>query len=164
MKRPKGEFHEIDKYRLDLEWIRQPKMTRYYNEKLAKAKKRMTLAKAAVKVREAEVGKKVRVKPKKYGISKLTEAAIASTVTALVFSKDCDEYMELVDAEFEVNMLIAAQETLRDRRKALEDLVALYFSGYFADPKKPKNVDKDKMKDYEESRIRGIRKRRKELK
>lgn len=157
MKRPKGEFHEVDKYRLDMEWVRQPKMTRYYNEVLAKAKKELSAAKAAFKVREATLSKKIRTFPKKYGLAKITEAAINEIVVKKLFGKNSSVHNRLIEAEYNVNLTLAATETCRDRRKALEDLVALWFAGYFADAKNPKHVSREQIDEMKERMIAGVR-------
>ena len=155
--KPDGEFHEINKYRLDEEWAKQPSMMRYYGELLAKAKHRQRVAEAAFKVREAELDLKIRKDCTKYGLTKITEGAVKSVLTAKMLKSR--QHEELLKTKLKVAMLQVAVDTLEHRKKALEDEVALHLSGYFAEPRKPKNVDQKRMADLQEKRIKGIRKR-----
>ena len=152
-------FVEIDKHRLDREWIQQEKMVGYYGEKLADAKQRADIAKVALEVRQAELGKKIRSHPEKYGIDKVTEAAINQELIILM-DEDATQ-VEHLEARHEVNILQAAINRLSDRSKAISDLIFLHSIGYFAAPKIPRGMKQEDINNMKDDAMREqTRKRR----
>lgn len=133
------DFHKVNKYRLDREWMIQPRMYRYYADKAAEAKSRLSHAKTEKEVTEADIQDKIRKNPKKYGIERVTDKAIGCTVILQ------PEYQKaakrVIRAQYELNILDVALSTLDHRKTCLENLVKLFLSGYFAKPKVPKGAD-----------------------
>ena len=68
------EFNELDVHNLHLEWVKQDRMITYWGDKLAAARLRHEQLRAACQVFEAETSRRIRQKPKNYGVSRLTEA------------------------------------------------------------------------------------------
>jgi len=129
-------FVIIDKYRLDEEWIDQPKLYLQYADALADAEADETEAKAEMELVEAEVAAAVRDDPKEYGVAgRVTDAAVKSAVLrSREFQAAQKSYHE---CKRKVGHLKAAVRSLEHRKAALENEVYLHGQGYFAD--KPKS-------------------------
>ena len=48
-----------------------------------------------------------------------------------------DAVEEVVEAEFDYNMLDGGMDAIKDRKHEMQDLVTLYLADYFSDPKEP---------------------------
>ena len=126
----------MDKYSLDLECLNQPRLFTKWADKLADAVAERDRADQKVEVVKAEVEQSIRVNPQKYGIDKVTEATIKSYVTT---SQEVNKAIEdWIQAKHVVGLLMSAKEAMEQRKSMLEELVKLYLSGYWADPKIPK--------------------------
>ena len=145
-----AELHP-DPNELDREWVNQPRLRFRYGVRLADARKALSEAKADVELTSVELELTIRSKPAKFGLDKVTEAAIKATVLQQ------EEYTTaknaVIGAQHEVDVLDAAVSAIDHRKKALEDLVALFLAGYFAKPNAPEGA-KDKMEDIEKHAVR----------
>ncbi len=128
----------IDESALDVEWLEQPRLMNRYCQLAADAKKAMDLAKEAVDVVRAELQRSIRSNPDEYGIPKLTEAAVESTI--VLDEKFRKAQMEYLEARYENEMVTAAVRAIDQRKTALENLVKLYASNYFAGPTAPRDL------------------------
>lgn len=140
---------DLDQHRLDAEWVNQPKA--YYEQALllADARKVLEQAKAERDVVDAELDKDIRLHPTKYKLEKLTEPVIANTV---LLQKEHQKAGTLViGAKHAVDVLQAAVDALDHRKKALENLVHLFLSNYWSEPREPKGEHGDKAKEMERS-------------
>lgn len=127
-------FHEIDKNRLDEEWVMQPRLYRKYAERLADAERAYEQAKTECELAKAEVTLEVRrSKPEEHGLDKWTEAAIAEV--AADFRKLTRAKENLLEKGHAVDVLKVAIRTLEHRKAALESLVQLRLSDYFSTPR-----------------------------
>lgn len=128
----------IDESALDVEWLGQaPLMMRYCRE-LAKAEKEMVRLKEKMKVEWAILDKDIRTNPADFQIIKITEAAVQS---AIIMDKDYQGLsQELIEAQFEFNMLKGAVDSIKMRKDALQDLVKLHGQQYFAGPTIPRDL------------------------
>jgi hypothetical protein len=133
MKSNEPDFFEIDKNQLDREWVRQPGLYHKYALQLADAKRDFEQAKTAVDLAEASADSDIRERPQKYGIEKVTEAAVKATVAGHKAVKEA--IAALHEARHKVDVLQAAVTTLDHRKKALENLVDLRLADYFAEPR-----------------------------
>jgi len=130
----KSDF-DIDRHRLDDEWIVQAPRRRAYGERAANARKVYAEMKKKVSVIEAEVYLEVMKDPTSFELSKPTVDAIKAAVTT---DKRClKTYQEMVESKHELDILEAAVEALDDRKRALPDLVRLHLADYFAEPDSP---------------------------
>lgn len=127
------DFFAIDRTRLDDEWIRQPQL--YFDQavKAAQAKELVDRAKAALEVATADLGQLIRLKPKKYGLAKVTEAGIAQCLKQQQL--DLPEYEQYVKARYNADVYNAAVFALDQRKKALENLVQLELANYHSEPR-----------------------------
>lgn len=124
---------EINELKLDQEWLGQPNMVWEYAKKKALANKRVSEAKAALKVTIAELSKAIRAEPLEYGLDKVTESTVENTI--LLQKEHRVDQQALIDAEYNADILGAAVAALQDRRRALEGLVELHGQNYFSDPR-----------------------------
>ena len=123
----------IDGSNLHLEWQRQADIYHDAAVDLADIKLELDLAEAKLKVRENEVRNNVRRKPDKYGIVKLTEGAIDEVVAA--YPKLAQMQEEILTLKHHAAMAKALVDSLDQKKKALEKLVDLILSDYWAEPK-----------------------------
>ena len=131
----------IDEDALDVEWLNQPQLFMKYSELLAHAKKILDKKKANLDVVRAVLSNKVRKKPKKYKIEKVSEAAITSLVPQLAeYKKAMGGWIRV---KHEVELLGGAVRSFDQRKKALENMVTLHGQKYFAGPRVPRNLKKE---------------------
>lgn len=129
----------IDESALDVEWLGQPTLMMRYSRALAKAEKEVSRLKEKIKVTAAVLDKDIRSNPGQYKIDvKLTEAVVNN---AIIIQDEYQELQEeLIDAQYEVNMLKGAVESIKERKDALQDLVRLHGQQYFAGPSVPRDI------------------------
>lgn len=130
---------EIDKYALDTECLDQARQFMVWSEGLADAMAERDRIEQKTKVMEAQTEQSIRNNPEGYG-GKLTEAGIKSYVITNPEVMQIRE--ESIEATHKVNIIMAAKQAMEQRRSMLENLVKLYLSGYWADPK-VKQEDKE---------------------
>lgn len=115
---------------LDGKWVNQPNLVYQYSKIAAEAARELSRQEKAVKGIEADLAVKMRTKPARYGIEKVTEAAITAAV------KTHDKYKEaldlLVDLEYKVALTRGICFALNDRRYALQSLTTLHTNNYAA--------------------------------
>lgn len=93
-------------------------------------------------IKRAEVDKSIRENPDKYGIEKVTEGSIQSAIlTDEGYQKS---YQEFLDAKFESDMASNAVQSMNIRKEALENLVKLNGQQYFAGPRTPRDLSKER--------------------
>lgn len=131
---------EIDKLRLDEECCTQPKLYYEYAQLLADARNAWERAKAARDLTEADLDRQVRADPARFGVEKLTESVVRSTVLCQATYNDA--HGKVLDAKHEVDQLSAIVDALEHRKKSLENLVYLHQSSYYAEPKLPREYAK----------------------
>lgn len=125
----------IDKYKLDEELVKQPRLYGEYALKLADAREEYERAKARRDVIEAELDQDVRNNPSEYGIAKVTEGAVEKMVTAHKRMIAATEKM--ITLKHQVDILFAMVTALEHRKTALEQLCYLHGRDYFAKPLMP---------------------------
>jgi hypothetical protein len=152
------QLEDIDQYRLDEEWIRQDKLVGYYGEEMAKARRKWEEAKTAVKLFEVETARRVRRKPRNFGVARLTESAIKEVVAAEVLTSVVHD--KLISAQYKMELLEVVLRRLEHRKRALTDLVYLHGQSYFATPTFPKNERmRDRVNKKKDGLVRGLRRK-----
>ena len=151
---------DIDPYRLDEEWVKQPKLYHVYAEKAADARQALDDAKNELEVVRASLYKEISAFPDKFGLSKTTEAAINNAMTV------SDEYQQatqaVINAKHTVAVVEAAVQALDQRKKALEKLVDLHIADYYSKPRATKGEAAEYISESTRRPVSGIsRKRRK---
>jgi len=138
---------EIDKLGLDIECIDQPRRFKRWSDAAADARRERTKAKQRLKVMKAEAMLEIRSDPNdvrrltsegkvvRCKLDKVTDPIVTAMVEA--HPDVVNHVVLLADAEHNVEILEGAKESFQDRKKELENLVHLYLSGYWAQPKLP---------------------------
>jgi len=123
----------INKNKLDEEWIQQPSKMMRYSVELAQAIFNRNRAKENLDVIEASLDSEARKEPTPAGLGKATETAIKNWI------KLQDTYREALEAyhdtDLEVNLIQGAVYALQASKSALENLVKLFLSGYWSEPR-----------------------------
>jgi hypothetical protein len=141
-KQEEENFYEIDKTRLDEEWIAQPKLFMKYAALLADGKRNVEIAKSALEVANAEMSREIRAKPAKYGIKKVTENSIKEEL--VIRMNQSDEFIELINTKHRAEIYGATVTALDHRKRALQDLVSLFGMEYFSVPR-AREMSKDQI-------------------
>lgn len=140
---------EIDETALDLEWLEQPSLMIKYAKHLAETNRLMDSVKEKRDIVRAELDLDIRKNPDDYNIDKITEAVVQSVILLQ------DKYKEInkkyFDACFEYEMSKLAVRAIEHRKEALENLVKLHGQQYFAGPRMPLDISREK-RNREENR------------
>ena len=123
-----------DKYKLDEEWVKQPKVFFDFALRLEKPKRKVAETSAALDIERAELDKAIRSNPAKFGIGeKITETVIAQTI--LLIASYQEKQNLLITYKYKQGVMQAAVNAMEHRKSALERLVSLQGQNYFATPK-----------------------------
>ena len=148
---------------MDVEWLRQAEMMLKYTRHSADMQKEMDEAKERLEVGKAQIEIDIRSAPDTFGLEKVTEAAIQSTILLQKgYQKLSQEYSE---TRHEYGVAVAAVRAFDQRKSALENLVRLLGASYFAGPQTPRDLSKeslDEKKRKEQNAKVKIQKRRRE--
>ena len=124
---------QIDENKLDKECIRLPSSYLQYAHKAAEAKRDVMELKAELEVVEADLGRRIRDTPGKYGLEKITEAAVAGVI--LLQPSYQEKLKELHSAQHAQEMAQAVVNALEHKKRSLTLLVELHGMGWFSAPK-----------------------------
>ena len=147
----------VDENALDVEWTFQPRKYFRYAAKLADARRDADQAKTEVELTKAELELAIRSNPEKFDLTKVTEAAVASTVLSQAeysTARQAD-----LDARHTVDVLQAAVAALDHRKRALEGLVQLRLANYYSSPRAPEGAEED-VREMEKRLVRNRGRRR----
>ncbi len=125
MSKPSEEFDlfEIDKFRLDDEWVNQVRWYGNYAMKLAEAKAAYEQSKSKLEITIAELDRDIRSVPIKYGITKKTDTAVERTIP--LQDKYKEDNQGMLKAKHAMDVLQAQINTLEQRKRSISDLVQL---------------------------------------
>lgn len=128
----------IDKNALDFEWERQPSLLEKYSSRYGDALFNRDSIKDQMELFAADKSLEVRANPEEFGLEKATDKAVEAIVTK------SEEYQKLQrklrKENKNVNAYFSAQKVLEHKKTALEFLSRHYFTGYWSDPKIPKDA------------------------
>lgn len=156
MFKPDEKDFQIDRFRLDDEWCRQPNLYHAYAEALAEAKQNLDEAKSDAAVMRAEVELKIRKDPDDYNLPKVTEGVIKAALDANEELKSAEQVV--IDARYHVGILEAAVQALDHRKRALSDLVSLHLADYYSKPV-ARGDSREAVEDMSKQRARRPRRR-----
>lgn len=128
----------IDETALDVEWLQQSNLMYKYAKYQAETKKAMDEAKERLDFIKAKVEMDIRANPENYGLSKVTESAVASTI--LLQPGYLEASKKYVEARYENDIAVAAVRAIDQKKTALENLVKLLSVSYFAGPSAPRDL------------------------
>ncbi len=142
---------EIDELNLDKECIRLPSDYLRWATKSAEARQRSEQAKAKLDLVEAEVSRRVRDNPGKYGLEKPTIDAVKAAVQC--DAKFQEAAAEVSDAKHEAELCQAVVWALEHKKKALTLLVDLHGMSYSASVR-PSREGKEAVERMTQERVR----------
>lgn len=126
-------YVEIDKYHLDDECQRQPKLVKREGERLATLEFETAEAKAALDLKKAQLELGVRSDPAVYDLEKVTEATVAAAIVALPdYQRALKRYNKARKREAVQKALV---EALKHKKPMIERMIDLFLAGYYAEPK-----------------------------
>ena len=128
----------IDETALDVEWLQQSHLMYKYAKYQADTKKVMDEAKEMLEFIRAKLEMDIRANPENYGLSKVTESAIASTI--LLQPEYQESSKKYIEAKYENDVAAAAVRAIDQKKTALENLVKLLSVSYFAGPSAPRDL------------------------
>jgi len=128
----------IDQDGLDIECLDQAKLMLKYTRLQASAKKEVSRMKEALAVEKAELGRRIRKDPDDFDLDKVTEAVVENTI---IIQPDYKRAVsDLLDAQYEYDMIRGAVEAVQQRKDMLQDLIRLHGQQYFAGPSIPRDL------------------------
>lgn len=135
MKEPKEFSVEIDPYQLDKEWVAQPGFYHKHALQLADARRDQDAWKAELELVRAELYAEVVADPAKFGLQKTTEESVKNCI--LTQRRYQETQTKLLECRHAVDIWEAAVAAIDQRKRALESLVQLQLSDYYARPSAP---------------------------
>jgi len=122
----------VDKDNLDLALVEQASLMYDYGLEYAEALRKRDKLKDRLDVVKAELDSEIRSNPEGFGFDKKpTESAIAN---AILLEKEYRAASErYLEACYEVNVILAAKNALEHKKSAVENLIKLYCSNYWAE-------------------------------
>lgn len=142
---------QIDPHRLDEEWTAQPALYHAYAAELADVRRDYEMAKAAMELTKAELDKSIRSDPEAYGLTKLTETALAATILARPEHKTAQK--KLIHYRHRVDVTQAAVNALDHRKTALVKEVDLFLADYYSRPRASEG-SRERMDEVEKKAVR----------
>jgi response regulator RpfG family c-di-GMP phosphodiesterase len=140
------EHFTIDESQLAEEWIAHPQRVYEYAQLAADIRKTLDELKRRDEVVRAEVGLSVRKNPEVYGIMKVTESLVDSAITT---NDEVRESTQLIiDCKHKLDLAMAAVTAMENKKKALECIVQLHATSYFANPRNPKSIESQIDREY----------------
>ena len=143
---------EINPQALDVEWCKQASLFGQYCEQQAIARDKADRLQEKLEVLDAGLGLKIRGNPAAYGLEKITEASVQSTILLDKEHQALNE--QLSQARYELEIMQAAVRSLDQKKSALENLVRLQGQNYFAAPSVPRDIGAEWVKQTERNGAR----------
>lgn len=131
---------DIDPVALDIEWLNQPQRFMKYSQEMAELKKELDLLKQKLKVLESKLILRANENGKVLFDAKPTVAMVDSWVKTQEEHIDLTE--QIIEKEYELNLLSNAVTAFNQRKSSLENLVKLFLADYFSGPKEPRDFTK----------------------
>lgn len=130
---------EIDPVALDCEWISQPQRFMKYAQAAADASKHRELIKDQLNLLRAKLDQEIRATASNDG-EKITEAVVVSRINQNVSYQALNQ--DLIQAEYNLELMQYAVRSMDQRKVALENLVRLFGMEYFSGPREPQDIGK----------------------
>ena len=130
-----SEHFTVDEHRLTEEWVEHPTRVFHYAQLTANAQMKLDKARRHDEVLRANLSLAVRRNPEQFGLQKTTEGMIEAVI------ESNDEVQEsattIISLKNELDLAKAAVSALESKKKALECIVQLHATSYFATPRSP---------------------------
>lgn len=157
---------KIDRYNLEADCENQPSFYHYWARKFAEAKESRDFAKANYEKTMSRISLLYRSGELTTPISadgkpiKLSEATISSLVS--LHADVCVAQADFFKAEKELLIAKANEETMQQRRSALNNLIELYTKEYYAPTHEGKNPSRTKEDIGADGQRKNLNKKKKE--
>jgi len=128
-----GDFKEnikIDKYSLDLEFEKHPMLYHEFAMDMVASENEKDQAKDKLELLRAQLDVQIRDNPKKFGLEKITEAAISSTILQNKEYREAQEYYN--NTMGNLRILKIAVESINKKQSSMEGLLKLYLGEYYS--------------------------------
>lgn len=147
----------IDLNQLDVEWMNQATTFMKYSELAADLKAIADRAKQNLDVVRAELDLEIRADPESFGLLKITESTVSSTIIGEKRYKDAFE--KYISDKHDFDIMSAAVRAFDHKKSALENLVKLHGASWFAGPSEPRNIDDVMKEKIDETPKKEVRKK-----
>lgn len=124
---------EVDLFRLDEECRRQSVLYKHWADRLAEARFDYDMAKLEVEKVEGELDYEIRHKPSIYGLDKITEPIVASTIKRDLKYQQAMQAMHM--AKRKVARLEATVYGLDHKKTMIVKAADLWLASYFSEPR-----------------------------
>ncbi len=150
---------EVDRLRLDDEWVKHPKQYYVWAEKAADAQYVYDQAKAELELTKAELDQEIRNNPGTYGLpEKVTEVRLANTI---ILQNEYQVVLKHLNTKkHELDIAHAAVNTLEQRKRQLTVLVELWIRDYYSEATIHGKTKEGK--DFEKKTVRSRGRKRRE--
>jgi len=133
---------KIDDSCLDIECLDQAALFLKYAKHQAQTEKEKDEAKEKLDLTKAELDKEIRSDPAKFELEKVTDKVVENTIILQSeYKKATEEYLQ---AKFEWQTSKGAVESFNHRKDMLEALIKLHGQSYFAGPRVPRDLSKER--------------------
>ncbi len=140
---------QIDPEQLDVACIEQADLYFRYAEQSVEARANYEDLKFELEVLTAKLSGEIRTDPDRFGLSKPTEGAISAVLTC--HPKYQEATKNLLAARRQSEMAQKQEGAFEQRKRMLENLIALHGQQYFAGPTMPRSLF-DAWKQHKEGR------------
>jgi len=134
---------QIDELNLHKEWQNQPQQMMNWGRFVAECQRMLDEAEVAKSLVEAELDSDIRENCTTYGLDKITEAAIKSTIPKQPEYTSCVK--KIIRLTFELNEAKAVVRALEHRKSALGGMTELFIRDYHSD-KSAGSADKESIR------------------
>lgn len=150
---------QIDETRLDKECLQLASIFLQASHYAADRRRDLDEIEAEISVLEADLGKRIRDMPAKYGLEKATVDAVKNAIETNEGVQKLQK--DLRDVKHKATLAMALVSALDHKKRALEMLVNLHGMGYFAEPR-PGEKGKEVVEEQSRNRARRLREIEKE--
>ncbi len=123
---------EIDPYNLPEQWEEQPVMMLDFGEQAAKAAREVRRSKANLDLVRAEMAQRIRRRPLKFGLKRVTEAGVAEAVLLTPQFQVANE--EYITAQYRHDFYSSCVRACEHRKKSLEWESQFQQMGWYGTP------------------------------
>jgi hypothetical protein len=139
-KMPLEEDLKVDKLNLDTHLEQQATLFMKYCKPLNEATLYKDDCKREIEYSIADIGKQIRLNPKKFGVEKITEGSITEIINTT--KEIVDLQSELIEWNNIEKYLAFTKEALNQKKDSLLKLVQLYSDGYYSVTNLVEKIDK----------------------
>jgi len=137
---------EINKYRLDEEFVQQASLYLKYSTSACKAKRDMDIAKEELDILESTLRKDIKTNPQMFvDMGKSKKGLTNDDVIGIIKTQESwqEASHKLIEIKYKNEKLWGAVRAFEQRRSSLDNLVKLSISNYYATPQSEQMVSEE---------------------